>query len=43
MNEISSFVFKKFKYVLVIKKIYFGFSKYQICFVRFLFFFFFKK
>ena len=28
------FCFKKFKFVLMIKKIDFGLSKYQICFVR---------
>ena len=39
MNEVSSFVLKKFRSVLIgkKKKIDFGLSKYQICFVEFFF------
>ena len=35
MNEVSSFVLKKFRSILVNKKMDFDLSKYQICFVVF--------
>ena len=35
MNEVSSFVLKKFRFVLIGRKIDFDLSKYQICFVVF--------
>ena len=35
MNEVSYFVLKKFRFVLISKKNDFDLSKYQICFVVF--------